>query len=51
MHCAPAGDEEDMLDAMIGDKLKDVVGEFHHYLSKCRSLPFRQWKPGVYAKT
>ncbi len=34
MHCASAGDKKDMLDALIGDKLEDIVGEFRHrYLS------------------
>ena len=33
MHGAAAGDQEDVFDAMIGDELEDVVGEFHHYLS------------------
>lgn len=30
MHGASAGDEEDVLDALIGDKLEDVVREFHY---------------------
>jgi hypothetical protein len=34
MHCASAGDKKDMLDALIGDKLEYVIGEFHYqYLS------------------
>ena len=33
VHRATAGDEEYVLDTLIGDKLKDIVGEFHHFLS------------------
>jgi len=33
MHCAAAGDEEDVPDALIGDKLEDIIRKFHHLLS------------------
>ena len=34
MHRATANDEEGMLDALIGEKLYDVIGKFHYrYLS------------------
>jgi hypothetical protein len=28
MHCATAGDDQDVLDALIGDKLEYLFGEF-----------------------
>ena len=30
VHGAAAGDEEDVLDALVGDEVEDVVGELHY---------------------
>ena len=32
MHCAAAGDEEDVLDAEVGEELEDVIRELHQFL-------------------
>jgi hypothetical protein len=32
VHSTAAGHKEDVFDALIGDELKDIVGEFHHLL-------------------
>ena len=32
MHRSATGYQEDVPDARVGDKLKDIIGEFHQFL-------------------